>query len=61
MAAYKHLVLSEGDVAFNNASAHVGRGHVALLGVLGEVQGGAAVADAPVMRFHGRSLACLWW
>jgi hypothetical protein len=48
MAADQFLVLGKGYVAFDNASAHTSRCFVRLLGVLGELQGSAAVADRKI-------------
>jgi hypothetical protein len=50
MAADERVVLGEGHVALDDAGAHPGRGDVRLGGVLGELQGGTAMADGEVAR-----------
>lgn len=53
MAADELPVLGEGHVAFHDPCAHTEAGEIGLLGVLGELQGGAAMRDREIRPVEG--------
>ena len=59
VAAHQLAVLGEGHVALHDARAHARAGLVGLLGVLGELQRGAAMADGEVGAVERAVLALL--
>ena len=59
VAAHQLAVLRECDVALDDARAHARRGLVGLLGVLGELERGAAMADGEIGAVERPLLALL--
>jgi hypothetical protein len=57
MAAHERAIAGEGHIAFNDARAHPRSGLVRLLGVLGKLQRGAAVAYGEVRAVNRFVLA----